>query len=76
MEQLRFESCDRENRTITLNNFWWPKAQEFHFAKDLPLPKLDGIAPGDQVNVQFDAIEWQKGWVEKRIVTIEKYRPD
>jgi hypothetical protein len=76
MELLRFDSCDRDNRTITLNPLEWHDPWRFCFAKDLPFPRLDGIAPGDYVSVQFEVIEFLKGWPEKRIVSIEKYQPD
>lgn len=75
MEQLRFKSYDRENRKITLSALDWNDPREYHFAKDLSFPQLDGIAPGDQVYVQFDVIEYLKGWREMRIVTIEKWKP-
>jgi len=68
---MRFDSCDRENRTITLSHDEWFKPKAFWFAKDLPFPRLDGIAPGDYVSVQFEMKLDQT-----RIVAIEKYRPD
>jgi len=70
---MRFDSCDRENRTISLKELEpFKKIKKFHVAKDLPFPQLDGIAPGDYVNVQFEVMEWR----EERIAIIEKCPPD